>query len=196
MIERSPSPPDPVSLSRSQILIGMGLTAFFLLMASKLWMKLGAIALFPIDLSLDAVLLGFGVGLGITASSEVMYRLWGDYRRNADEYLQLVLQPLVWTDFIWLGLLPGMSEELLFRGVMLPAFGVNWEAVLVSSVCFGVLHLSNSKQWAYVLWATIIGGVLGASALLSGNLLVPIAAHILTNIVSSVVWKWRTRAQA
>jgi uncharacterized protein len=195
VIERSPSPPDPATLSRSQILIGMGLTAFFLLMASKLWLKLGAIALFPFSLSSHALLLGLGVGLGITAASAVMYRVWGNYRRNADEYLQLVLEPLVWTDLVWLGLLPGMSEELLFRGVMLPAFGVNWEAVVVSSICFGVLHLSNPKQWAYVLWATIIGGVLGTSALITGNLLVPITAHILTNIISSVFWKWRDRTQ-
>ncbi|MEO0687441.1 MAG: CPBP family intramembrane glutamic endopeptidase, partial [Cyanobacteria bacterium J06649_11] len=92
-------------------------------------------------------------------------------------------------DLIWLGLLPGLSEELLFRGVMLPAFGFNHFAVLVSSVCFGVLHLSGSGQWAYVVWASIVGVMLGYSAFLSDNLLIPIVAHIVTNLVSSYFWK-------
>jgi uncharacterized protein len=187
-----PSPPfEP--LSRSQILLGMGVTAFLWMVVAKLWMHLGAIALFPIALTLPALLWGLGLGLSITLASTGVYHLWRQYRRNADEYLTFVLKPLVWLDLIWLGLLPGMSEELLFRGVMLPAFGFNWEAVVLSSICFGVLHLSNPRQWAYVLWATLIGGVLATSALVSDNLLVPIVAHSLTNLVSSAIWKWRDR---
>jgi uncharacterized protein len=191
--ERSPSPPDLEPLTRSQILIGMGCTAVFLMLASKLWMHWGSVALLPTVLSGEALGLGLGLGLAITGASSVIYRIWGAYRRNADYYLRLVLEPLAWSDLLWLGLLPGMSEELLFRGVMLPALGANWEAVVLSSICFGVLHLSSPKQWAYVIWAMIIGGVLGASALVTGNLFVPIVAHIFTNILSSVLWKWDER---
>jgi hypothetical protein len=92
---------------------------------------------------------------------------------------------------MWLGLLPGLSEELLFRGVMLPAFGRNWEGIIISSICFGALHLSGWQQWPYMIWAIMIGGVLGFSAVWSGNLLVPIVAHILTNIISAAIWKYR-----
>jgi membrane protease YdiL (CAAX protease family) len=106
----------------------------------------------------------------------------------------MVLQPLTWADLIWMGLLPGLSEELLFRGVMLPAIGLNVNGVIFSSLCFGVLHLSGLQQWPYVVWATVIGLVLGTSALVSGNLLVPIAAHITTNLLASLVWKARTQS--
>ena len=92
-------------------------------------------------------------------------------------------------DIIWVGLLPGLSEELLFRGVMLPALGFNVTGVIISSVCFGVLHLSGSEQWPYVVWATAVGLLFGFSALLTGNLLVPLVAHVLTNLVSSYSWK-------
>ncbi|HBY76884.1 MAG TPA: CPBP family intramembrane metalloprotease, partial [Cyanobacteria bacterium UBA11148] len=92
-------------------------------------------------------------------------------------------------DIIWLGLLPGMSEELLFRGVMLPAVGLNPVGVLASSLVFGILHLSGPQQWPYVVWATIVGLLLGFSALITGNLLVPIVAHVVTNWVSSCLWK-------
>ena len=72
---------------------------------------------------------------------------------------------------------------------MLPALGLNHLAVVVSSVCFGVLHLNGAQQWSYVIWATIVGLLLGYSTIISGNLLVPIVAHIITNLLSSCIWK-------
>jgi uncharacterized protein len=121
--------------------------------------------------------------------SGLVYRFYLPYRRSADYYLEIVIKPLAILDLIWLGLLPGLSEELLFRGVLIPALGLNHLAVLISSLCFGILHLSSPQQWTYVVWATIVGLIFGYSALLSGNLLVPIVAHIVTNLVSSYLWK-------
>ncbi|WP_224409400.1 CPBP family intramembrane glutamic endopeptidase [Oscillatoria salina] len=167
----------------------MGVTAVILLAIAKLWQQFGAIALLPLQFEPQAFILGIGMALGISAASSTVYRFWAAYRRSADYYLELVIKPLVLPDLIWLGLLPGLSEELLFRGVMLPALGLDWFAVIVSSILFGVLHYSGSQQWAYVIWATIVGFLLGSSALLTGNLLVPIIAHIITNMISSFMWK-------
>lgn len=176
-------------LTRTQILLAMGLTAFMLWLVAKLWLQLGNISLLPLKWNATAVPLGIGLALLITVASSLVYRLWSAYRSSADFYLEFVLQPLLWADLIWVGLLPGLSEELLFRGVMLPAFGLNITAVILSSVCFGILHLSGSQQWPYVVWATTVGLLLGYSALWTGNLLVPIVAHVLTNFVSSYFWK-------
>ncbi|WNN91927.1 CPBP family intramembrane glutamic endopeptidase [Gloeocapsopsis dulcis] len=168
----------------------MGVTALLLLIVSKLWLQFGNFDLLHVQFTVTALLHGFGIALTIAIASWVVYRLWSRYRRSADFYLELVLKPLHWADLIWIGLLPGLSEELLFRGVMLPAFGFNLAAVIVSGICFGVLHLSSAEQWPYVVWATAVGILLGCSALYTGNLLVPIVAHILTNLVSSYFWKW------
>ena len=101
----------------------------------------------------------------------------------------MVLKPLAWPDLIWLGLLPGLSEELLFRGVILAAFGLDLVAAIASSLLFGILHFSGVQQWPYVVWATVVGFVLSYSALITGNLLVPIIAHIMINLISSSLWK-------
>jgi membrane protease YdiL (CAAX protease family) len=191
--EQVPENPELEPLTRTQVLIAMGVTAIVLLVVAKLWMQLGSIALFPFKLLISAIPFGVGLGLFVTVASSLVYRVWPAYRQSADYYLHMVLKPLLWTDLIWLGLLPGLSEELLFRGVMIPAFGFNAEAVILSSICFGVLHLSHPKQWAYVVWATIVGAMLGASALVTGNLLVPILAHVTTNLASSIFWKWGDR---
>jgi len=187
--ERLPETPESDSLSRFQILIAMAVTAILLMLVAKLWLNLGAIALMPVRFSSMAILQGLGLGSLISVASSLLYRFWGTYRRNADYYLNMVLKPLELPDLIWLGLLPGLSEELLFRGVMLPAFGYDFWAIVFSSLCFGVMHLSNWKQWAYVSWATVVGGLLGIGGVLTGNLLVPIVAHIFTNLTSSYLWK-------
>ncbi|MBD2303804.1 CPBP family intramembrane metalloprotease [Nostoc sp. FACHB-87] len=193
MVEQQKQDPEIPYLTRTQVLIAMGVTAILLWTVAKVWLRFGGVYLFKWEWNPIDFCWGIGVGFIITSLSGLAYRLWPVYRQSADYYLELVLRPLAWPDLIWLGLLPGLSEELLFRGVMLPALGLDHVAVIVSSLCFGVLHLSGSQQWPYVMWATVIGLILGYSALLSGNLLVPIVAHIMTNWISSYFWKTQQR---
>ncbi|MDJ0620255.1 MAG: CPBP family intramembrane metalloprotease [Calothrix sp. MO_192.B10] len=189
MVEKQEQEPEIPYLTRIQVLVAMGVTAIFLWIVAKLWLHIGNIPLMSWRWYPRDVWLGIGLGLCITGLSGLAYQHWSAYRKSADYYLEIVLKPLVLPDLIWLGLLPGFSEELLFRGVMLPGLGMNHFAVILSSLCFGVLHLSGSQQWPYVVWATIVGLLLGYSALFTGNLLVPIVAHILANLLSSFLWK-------
>ncbi|CAD5976755.1 hypothetical protein PCC9214_04227 [Planktothrix tepida] len=176
-------------LTRTQVLVAMGGTAIVLLAIAKAWLHLSHVTLLPVTFSGLSLGWGLGVGLIITIASFVMYRIWPAYSRSANTYLKLVLSPLLWPDLIWLGLLPGLSEELLFRGVMLSDLGLTPLALVVSSIAFGVLHFSGSQQWPYVIWAIIVGFLLGYSAIATGNLLVPIIAHIFTNFMSGCLWK-------
>jgi len=186
------SSPEPLgSFDRIQLLAAMGITAVVLLVVSRLWLFLDKVQPLPTQLTPEAIALGLALGGGITLASETIYQASKTYRDSADAYLQLVLRPLRWLDLLWLGILPGMSEELLFRGVMLPAIGLNWFGIVISSLCFGVLHFFGGRYWSYVVWATIIGAVLAVSAVASHNLLIPVIAHVTTNILSSALWKWR-----
>lgn len=195
MVEQQKQKPEIPYLTRIQVLGAMGATAIILLIVAKLWLYFGNFSLFSWKLNQRELLLGVGLGFVITALSGLAYRLWTAYRKSADYYLEVVLKPLALPDLIWLGLLPGLSEELLFRGVILPALGSDHLAVIVSSLCFGVLHFSGSQQWPYVIWATIVGMILAYSALITGNLLVPIVAHTVTNLISSYLWKmWQLSA--
>jgi uncharacterized protein len=176
-------------MTRTQVLIAMGVTAIVLWIAAKACLSFANVSLMPWQWQEEDFLLGIGLGLAIAILSGLVYWFYLPYRRSADYYLEIVIKPLAIPDLIWLGLLPGLSEELLFRGVLIPALGSGHLAVLISSLCFGILHLSSPQQWIYVVWATVVGLIFGYGALLSGNLLVPIVAHILTNLVSSYVWK-------
>ncbi|MBD0345262.1 MAG: CPBP family intramembrane metalloprotease [Coleofasciculus sp. Co-bin14] len=189
MTKQLPNNPEIEPLTRTQVLIAMGVTAVVLLVVAKIWLHLGSVTLLALKGTPEALLLGLGIAVGISGASSLLYRLWPAYHQSADFYLDLVLKPLILPDIIWLGLLPGMSEELLFRGVMLPAVGLNATGLIATSLLFGVLHLSGPQQWPYVVWASIVGLLLGFSALATGNLLVPIVAHVATNLISSYLWK-------
>lgn len=167
----------------------MGGTAIVLLAIARIWMNWGTVEILPLQWTWINAGWGIALGLAITLASSVVYQLWPSYRIAANQYLMLVLQPLIWADLIWLGLLPGLSEELLFRGVMLSALGLNVTAVILSSVCFGVLHMGNRQQWPYVIWATAVGGILGYTAIATQSLLIPVLAHIVTNWLAGITWK-------
>lgn len=181
-------------LSRTQVLIAIGLTALVLLAVAKIWQGVGKVQVLGLIGHTSELWAGLGLGLVITLISGLLYILWPHYRQSTVVYLDLIIKPLIWPDLVWVGLLPGLSEELLFRGVMLPALGLNWVSVAVSSFCFGILHLSGVQQWPYAVWATIVGGILGGSALITGHVGMAVVAHITTNLLWSGYWKWRTRA--
>jgi len=192
VVKHSPEQPKIEPLERIELLIAMAATAIILLLIARIWMFFEPFQ-FPSALSWKKGGLGLLIGLGISVVSALTYRIWPAYRKSADVYLAFVLAPLILSDSLRIGLLPGMSEELLFRGVMLPAIGLNFTGLLFSSLCFGILHMSGPRQWPYALWATAIGFVLGGSALLTGNLLVPIVAHVVTNFTSSLCWQLSRR---
>ena len=92
----------------------MGVTALVLLLVARLWLFFAPTSLLMLRWSSQDILLGLGLGLAITLASAIIYQLWPDYRRSADFYLKFVLKPLLLPDLLWMGLLPGLSEELLF----------------------------------------------------------------------------------
>jgi uncharacterized protein len=176
-----------MTFTREQILGLLIATAVFLLVIAEIWGTLAGIPVgAPFHLNGRDFGLGLLLGLGIMGLSVAVYSVWPQYRDSANEYLSLVLKPLALQDAIWVGLLPGLSEELFFRGIALPALGL-----VLSSLLFGVAHLLDWRQWPYALWASGVGVLLGLAMLWSQNLLVPIVAHVTTNILSTLFWRIR-----
>jgi len=179
------------SLSRSQVLIAMAVTAIVFLVISKGWVYLTGIQMISLYWQPQHGAIGIGIGVGVALLSSLIYEVWESYRIAAQEYLEMVLKPLKPVDLIWLGLLPGLSEEMLFRGVALPALGMNGIALIISSVVFGALHMASAKHLSYTVWAIAVGMMLGAVTMYTGNLLSAIVAHVLTNSLSGIIWKWK-----
>ncbi len=81
------------------------------------------------------------------------------------------------------GLLVALPEEVFFRGYLYDAFEEKgWEPVLPSSVLFAAGHLFIFASW-YRALTLFPGLLLGWSRKTSGNIYVPMALHLLFNLL-------------
>lgn len=72
-------------------------------------------------------------------------------------------------------------EEIIFRGIMIERLGAKYSykhAVIISSIIFGILHVSP-------VGAFMIGLVLSLVYLKTGSLMVPILIHIANNAIAT-----------
>jgi len=82
---------------------------------------------------------------------------------------------------IWvLGIASGVAEELFFRGLLTPVFGL-----FLSSLAFGALHRLRGKVgFFWASWAFVMGLLFGVLFLATGSLLGSILAHATINVIN------------
>jgi membrane protease YdiL (CAAX protease family) len=132
----------------------------------------------------------FGAAGVVTAARLLLLQLWVDFAHATERSNTQVLSPLSWPDIVLVALLTGVSEELLFRGGLVPLTWPDYRGVLLSGVVFGVLHVGGGRNAAFAAWATAVGWLYGGVLLASGgNVWVPAGAHALANFASAAVWK-------
>ncbi|NEP39042.1 MAG: CPBP family intramembrane metalloprotease, partial [Okeania sp. SIO2H7] len=73
MTEQIPENPEIEPLTRTQVLVAMGVTALVLLAISKTCLLLG-VNLLPVSWNPRALLWGVAIALGITIASSLVYR--------------------------------------------------------------------------------------------------------------------------
>jgi membrane protease YdiL (CAAX protease family) len=149
--------------------------------------------------------LDFGaVGAGLVAALPMLLLLgwclrtsWGPMRRLVslvEERLGPHLASAGLGGIVLLAGLAGLGEEVLFRGLIqgwLAERYPAWLSVAAASLLFGLGHWLSAS---YAALAAIIGGYLGVVFLVTGNLLAPIIAHAVYDVVALLVLARRARA--
>lgn len=132
---------------------------------------------FPLEPSPQAA------GLAIPAAGILMAVVWllvrleFNFMRRILEILRPfapLLIELNQAEKIYISILAGTAEELLFRGYLQPLLGI-----AAASLIFGALHAATL---GYFMLAAAMGFYLGELLRHSGNLLVPMAVHALYDI--------------
>jgi membrane protease YdiL (CAAX protease family) len=119
--------------------------------------------------------------------SWVLVRRTGSGRALADRLAGAVCG-IPMPDAIMVAILAGVSEELLFRGCLwflIQSLLGPWVALAATSMLFAAVHGAFRK--GYGLWGLFaLGGglVSGVLLILTGNLVAPIAMHVLTDAVN------------
>jgi membrane protease YdiL (CAAX protease family) len=117
----------------------------------------------------------------------------GPLRRVKDiseQFLRPILRNTRWPDFFLLSALAGFCEELFFRGWMQP-FTSQWLPLWTSNLLVGFLFACcHAITPAYFVIAWLISLYLGGLLICSENLLVPMAAHGVYDLVALFAVMW------
>jgi len=132
-----------------------------------------------------------GAAATVTTLRFTLLRNWPEFRQATERSNKQILTPLNWFDIAIVAILTGVSEELLFRGAIIPGSFLDWRGVLISGLIFGLLHNSGGRNAAFAAWATGVGCLYGTSFLITHNIWVPAVAHAASNFISAAVWKGR-----
>lgn len=95
--------------------------------------------------------------------------------------------------FLVIGILDPIVEELIFRRALFQVFKNNTISIIISSLSFGLLHMSNQSGTVLDFFAILIpyvtAGIVFSSlyVICNKNILVPIACHITNNAVSLLI---------
>lgn len=102
----------------------------------------------------------------------------------------IMVKQLFIISIIMVGIVPGLVEEMFFRGILLNGFEKNYsekKAILVSALLFGIMHLN---PWQFVT-AFIMGIVLAWVYIKTKSIILCIYMHIFNNMVGVITLRYK-----
>ncbi|XP_047161424.1 uncharacterized protein LOC124831473 [Vigna umbellata] len=126
----------------------------------------------------------------ISSCRYLLLKTWPNFAESSEAANKQVLSSLQPLDYIVVAFLPGISEELLFRGAILPLLGTNWNSIGIAALIFGILHLGNGRKYSFAIWATFVGLAYGYATILSSSVAVPMASHAVNNLIGGILWRY------
>lgn len=144
--------------------------------------------------TLDSVLAWSGVGAlfaGVVIIGSDLAAERFPIVRDMGGAFEDVLGDISWPEAFLLGLFSAFGEEMLFRGALLPSFGL-----IGSTVLFALVHWPMERRlFLWPFFAGAVGLAFGWAFETSGHLAGPIVAHFLVNFVNLGMLKYKDDAQ-
>ncbi len=145
--------------------------------------------------TLTELLLVATLAIGISFFLDLVLNYWNHLLPLPQSYQNYYEQILVaphWRDEIYLyfslGLFPAICEEYFFRGFLQNTLAKSWSnktAIAVTAALFALCHLN---PW-YFPFYLILGYFLGWCQSYRNNILHPILAHLINNLIAITAFK-------
>jgi len=107
-----------------------------------------------------------------------------------DMFETILIKQMFFISIILVGIVPAITEEMFFRGVILNGFTANYsnkKAILISALLFGIIHLN---PWQFVT-AFIIGLILAWVYINTKSILLCVYMHFFNNVMSVIASKYK-----
>lgn len=188
---------DTPPLSRNALIIITIVLEAALLLVAAVWINLAHLELLPsFGFKTAPILWGLLTGCGTVALSFVCITygrripMFLELRKLSAEFLVPMMSKLNVFDMIFLSLISGFCEEVLFRGVLQAQMGI-----AAASVLFGIFHDPSFRQKGYIVLATAAGVALGYLYQTTGNIWSCITAHVFHNTVSMLLIRYTIKPE-
>ncbi|MBC8412383.1 CPBP family intramembrane metalloprotease [bacterium] len=114
------------------------------------------------------------------------YGVCNSLRKTLLEDCRPLFSQLSVLDILFISLLAGLGEELLFRGILQYKLGL-----IIASIAFGLVHFISP---AYILIAALIGVYIGLIYEYSQNLMTPVVMHFIYDFAALICLKHKYRS--
>jgi len=142
----------------------------------------------PSSINPEHVVAAIATAAAVTGARTALLQVWPEFAEATDRSNGQVLPQLQPADLALVAFLPGIAEESLFRGALIPALLPDWRGALLAGAVFGVLHNTGGRNWAFSAWAAAVGSLYGALFLYTEDVTSPMLAHSLANLASALLW--------
>ena len=126
------------------------------------------------------------IGILLVFIIQFPYRIYAVIKSGQVEYLYLDFNFKIFKRALW----AGITEELVFRGTFLNFYkqkNKQYSGLIISSLLFGLLHISNSivgvDVSVFYIFQITIAGILFGLIYLNFGLITSITAHVVGNMI-------------
>lgn len=133
----------------------------------------------------------FLIQIGVGVISGALFGLAGlgliripAFRKILDEYAiirQIKQMDLTVSEIVYVSLVAGISEEILFRGAIQPVIGIWWTSLLFIGI-HGYIRLKSTSHILYSLFTYALSTMLGALFMYVG-LISAMTAHFIYDVI-------------
>lgn len=149
------------------------------------WARRGQLPIVLPERELATVLTSASIGLGtallVHGASELLERFF-EWARILRAGMQRMIGDLTLGRAAVYATFSALGEELLFRGLLLPEWGL-----VVSSLLFGAMHIGPDRSYLpWTIMATLTGFIFGGITLYTGDITAAVLAHMTVNYAAFV----------
>ena len=185
-------------VSRATLLNVTIIVEALMLLVAAVWIQMVGLQIaHAFVFSYKPVLIGIATGIVMAFAGLGAFWLgktvpgFSQVRELVQTYLIPIVAELKVMDLVAIAIISGFCEEVFFRGVVQPQFGLP-----LTALAFGLFHDPSFRNIAYSVTALIYGIALGLLYIYTGNIWAPIFAHITHNMISLYVLRFRLKPPA
>ncbi|MCG1028275.1 CPBP family intramembrane glutamic endopeptidase [Virgibacillus halodenitrificans] len=165
-----------VVLTQTVFFVGSLLLSFFLFDPPSRWFDL-----FEIDPG-EIVWFGIGTALIIVLIDLLIMLIFPPEYYDDGGVNKRLFNNITFSSLLLITMFVAIAEEMLFRGVIQSSFGY-----IVASITFALVHLRYLKKPVLLISVLFVSFLIGYIFELTGNLVVTITAHFITDFVLALL---------